>query len=156
METLKMIVDDVSWARIKSITKYEDVPEKERDNNNWWYLHGELEAIAGYDKATAINCYSLGISKETLHWSWIRGNEVQEVYDENPYFRMHFNGVIPVEVEGIEEKCIGYFWTTRESEIYYKDKIYPYWEQRGLVCCVDDLESRDYAMKKMKEKSEIL
>ena len=156
METLKMIVDDVSWVKIESTTKYEDVPEKERDNNSWWYLHGELEAEAGYDKATAINCYSLGISKETLHWSSIRGRHVEEVFDEEPYFRMYFNGTISVEVEGIDKKCIGYFWTTDEHDIIYNGRFYPYWCQRGLVCCVDDVEARAYAEKEMNERSIIL
>ena len=156
METLKMIVDDVSWIKIESTTKYEDVPEKERDNNSWWYLHGELESITGYDKATAINCYSLGISKETLHWSSISGRYVGEVFDEEPYFRMYFNGIIPVEVEGIDKKCIGYFWTTDEHDILYKGRLYSYWCQRGLVCCVDDLEACKYAEKKMNERSLIL
>lgn len=155
-KVLKLIVDHVSWVNIPIITKYEDVPEHERDNNSWWYLHGELENFVGFDKAIAINCYSLGISKETLHYSCIRGGNVTEVFDENPYYRMYFNGEIPIEIEGIDKLCIGFFWTTDEYDVYYKDKAYPYWCQRGLVCFADDAEAIEYAKKKYNERSEML
>jgi len=153
---LKLIVDHEPWVDIPIITKLEDVPRKERDNNSWWYLHGELDEFVGYDKATAVNCFSIGVSKETLNWSSICGNKVEEVFDEEPYYRMHLNGTIPVEIEGVDKECIGYFWTTDEHDIYYKDKAYPFWWQRGLVCFVDDTEACAYAQEKMNERTTFL
>lgn len=155
-QILKLIVDNVNWIKINPTIKYEDIPEHERDNNSWWYLHGKLEELVGYDKAIAINCFSLGISKETLHWSSIHGDNVTEVYDEKPYYRMYFNGKISVEIDGIDKPCIGYFWTTDESPIYYKRRKDLYWCQRGLVCLADDKEACRYAALKMQERTRML
>ena len=154
---LNLIVDNCNWVKVESITKYEDVSENERDNNSWWYLHGKLEEFVGYDKATAINCKSAGYARATIHWSEISGNRVKKIYD-NPedYYNMYLNGIIPVKIEGIKEDCIGFFWTTDEHTIYWNDKSYPYWKQRGLVVFTDDIDAICYAQNKYLEKSKFL
>lgn len=153
--TLKIVAWNVNGESF-SKTKYEDVPKDERDNNSWWYLHGKLEDEVGFDKAFATNCKSAGYSKETLDWSSIKGNQVTEVFSETPRLCIYANGEIPVEVEGIDKPCIGFFWTTEEKEIFWKYKSYPYWSQRGLVCFADDEKACEYARKKMKEKSNFI
>ena len=40
MNTLKLIVSNENL---------DDIPAEERDWNSWWYLHGELENLVGYD-----------------------------------------------------------------------------------------------------------
>ena len=151
---LKLIVDNPGWVNIPTKTKYSDIPENERDNNNWWYLHCNLEDYVGYDKATAINCDSIGISKETIYATCIIGNKVESVFHENIHKEMHFTGIIDVEIEGIDKPCIGYFWVTKERDIIWKNKTYPYWKQRGLVCFKDDIDGCKDAYKKYSEQLE--
>lgn len=140
-------------AKMKSL---DEVPIDELDHNNWWYLHGKLEEIVGYDKAVATNCKSAGYSIPTIHWREMHGNKVISVFDPQIIHAMHINAIIPVEVEGIDEQCIGFFWTTYEHDVYWNDVKYPQWEQRGLVCLMSDKEACKYAFKKFDEKSEIL
>ena len=136
----------------ENATSIDDIPRNERDNNSWWYLHGELESLVGYDKAVVCNCKSGGFGKETIDWSEISGNEVLSVHSENTKMCMHINGIVDVEIEGIDKPCVGYFWTDREKSIYWKRKEYGFWNQRGLVCFKDDEESCAYADKLMREK----
>lgn len=157
MNTLEMIVDAEPWVAIKSKTKYEDIQKDERDNNSWWYLHGELEEFVGYDKATTTNCKSAGYSRETVNWSSIRGTKVEEICEDGlTRWEMYANGIIPVKIEGIEKPCVGYFWTANECSIFYKGKKYPHWNQRGLVVFKDDAEANAYALKKYMEKSDFI
>lgn len=158
MGKLNLIVDDVCCVKVESKTQYADIPEDERDNNSWWYLHGKLEDFCGYDKAITTNCKSCGFSRETVDWSSIRGDNVVKVCNENKLTRweMHLNGIVPVTVEGVDKPCVGYFWTAEEHEVYYKGKAYPHWKQRGLVVFEDDCEAREYAQKQYNEKSEKL
>ena len=44
---LKMFPDDVSWGKIKGTTKYEDVPEEERDMTRQLLLTASLLVIPG-------------------------------------------------------------------------------------------------------------
>ena len=88
-----------------------EIPEEELDNNSWWYLHGKLENIVGYDKAYTINCFSAGYSKETLNCLEWMGETVIQVGDPLTRQQMYVNGIIPIEIEGINEPCLGYFWT---------------------------------------------
>lgn len=155
---LKMFPDDVNWAKIKATTKYEDVPEEERDNNGWWYLHYKLEDIVGYDKATTSNCKSAGYSRKTIRWSEISGNKVNKVRGNDPenYYNIYINSIVPVEVEGVDKPCVGFFWTTDEHDIYWKDIAYPHWYQRGLVCLMEDINGIEDAYNKFLEKTTVL
>lgn len=124
--------------------------EDELDNNSWWYLHGELERKFGYDKGIAVNCKTVGLSVPTIDWSSIDGKEVKRVFSEKDRWELHANGEIPVEVEGVDEPCIGYFWTTDLTLVSWKGNKYPLWKQRGLVCLLSDKKGCEDALKKYK------
>lgn len=152
MNTLKLIAFSVRRDLIGTDKKLENIPAEERDNNSWWYLHGDLTDITGYDKATTINCKSGGFSKDTINWSEITGDIVNSISEDIPTSQMCFTGVVDVEIEGIKEHCIGYFWTVNHRTIYWENKPYQYWEQRGLVCLKSDTKGCEYAKKKYEEK----
>lgn len=151
---LKIVAYKCTGGHIGNVNP-NDVPNKEKDNNNWWYLHGELKNEIGFDKGVMINCYSEGLSKKTVRWGEIRGG-VCTKYSEGDRYALHANGVYEVEVIGINRPCKAFLWTTSEYDVKYDKGTFPYWMQRGLVCFADDIESCRYAISKMKEKSSIL
>ena len=106
------------------------------DNCGFWYLHGELENKCGYDKAIITNCKELGLYRDTI----IDKDKVEQ--------KMYANGAYECKVEGIDEPCVGYFYTTNEH-----DKT---WIQRGLVCLKSDKDACQYAQKAMKERKYFL
>lgn len=129
------IIPDLYYAGSEDYTKkIENVPMEERDNAGFWYLHGKLEELLGFDKAIISNCKTLGISKPFKYGDNLTTN------------KLYLNGIYPCEVEGIEEPCVGYFWATDEVDGYR-------WMQRGLVCLKSDETACQYAEKKMNEKS---
>lgn len=156
-QVLKMIADGLFSSHESLMKRYSEIPDDERDNNSWWYLHGQLEQDVNFDKATTVNCKSAGYSKETVNWREILGINVTVVdpRKENIY-KMHVNGEVPVEIEGMSKPCIGFFWTTEREDIVWDGKKYPHWEQRGLVCYADDTEGCDYAREKMDERSSFI
>ena len=156
MEPLKLVALTVNGEFYNSSIKLEDIKADETGYSSWWYLHGELEYLVGYDKAVPINCKSTGNTVDTINWSSISGNKVTDVFDDTLRPAMHINGIIPVEIEGIDKPCVGYFWTTSEKPIYWKDKEYRYWEQRGLVCFADDKQACDFALAKYNSKTTML
>lgn len=152
--TLKMVAWTCGGDNAFGTMNYEDIDEKEMDDNSWWYLHGKLEEMAGYDKATCINCREIGISFPTINWTGINGSEVIEIREDEPEInRMHFTGVIDVDINGLDEPCVGFFWVTDEKIVQYKDRLYPLWKQRGLVCLKSDKKAIEYAQKKWVEKT---
>lgn len=156
-KVLKMIADwRFSSNKPVGTREWGDIDPSERDNNSWWYLHGELQNYVGFDKATVTNCNTGGFGKETIYWTDISGNKVISIASEDPQIQMYFNGEVDVEIEGIDKLCKGFFYVTNEHKIYYKDQEYLYWEQRGLVCFADDTKACEYAKKKMNQKSQIL
>lgn len=158
MNKILKIIPDTCYCKDKELnTKcnqlYESINKKEVDGS-WWYLHGDLEDKISYDQGVAYNYVELGLYKETPDWSMIRGNEVTELHSNELRKRMYFNGIIDVEVFGINEPCVGYFWTVDKSDITNLDgKKYPHWEQRGLVCLKSDKQGCEYALKKYNERS---
>ena len=153
---LKLIAEWKFGGKPEGTREYNDIRPEERDNNSWWYLHGKLQSFVGYDKATVTNCLSGGFSKETIDWADIEGSIVTKIYSEIPRHEMYFTGEIDVEIEGINKPCKGYFYVINEREVHYKEKSYPIWEQKGLVCFADDKEACEYAKRKMNERSRIL
>jgi len=133
-----------------------DVPESEVNSGSFWYLHGKLEKIIGYDKAIAINSHAAGYTKNTIDWSTISGNIVTSVHSDNERPTIYINDIVPVYVVGVSTPCIGYFWTTNEQTIQWKDKKYPHWVQRGLVCLANDQEAIDHIEPIYKLKSDII
>lgn len=151
---LEVVVDDASWVDKKHRGDYESVPKDELDFNNWWYLHGKLEDLVGYDKAYTTNCRSAGYSKQVINYACIKGGKVRELREDGNLLRyeMHLNGIVPVKVKGVEEPCIGYFWTIVLTEVQYEGELYTIYRQRGLVCLESDQEGREYALTAFKEK----
>lgn len=141
---------------------YKKLAKEAKDSNNflygdWWYLHGELSSLLGYDKASIINgseCKDLvrmipkysnlrrDFNSETLVGTVENINLVPELY---------INDIIECKVYGISEKCIGYFWTIEEKDIQLSlpdntTILSKYWRQRGLVCLESATEDRNYAL----------
>jgi hypothetical protein len=98
----------------------------------------------------------MGYTKDTIDWISLRGNVVEEIRSEKPRHTIYINGIIPVKCFGIEEPCVGYFWTIDKEDIIYKGNKYPHWKQRGLVCLESDENARKWALKKYQEKSDFL
>lgn len=153
MRKLRMIADWRYGNKPEGTRDYEDIPMEERDWNSWWYLHGRLEGIVHYDKATVTNCFSGGFAKETINWGSISGDKVEKLVNWRPALMICLDEIVDVEIEGISEPCKGYFWTNNYRTVYWENKPYKIWHQRGLVCLADDKKSCEYALKKMKEKS---
>ena len=151
-KVLKMIADWSYAEKPEGTRDYNDISVEERDWNSWWYLHGELEGVVHYDKATVTNCLSGGFAKETINFGSVAGDKVESLIEWRPRHMMCFDGVVDVEIEGIDKLCKGYFWTDRYQTVYWEGKPYKIWEQRGLVCFADDTEACEYAMRKMREK----
>ena len=150
---LRMVADWRCAEKPEGTRDIEDIPMEEQDWNSWWYLHGELEDIVHYDKAVVTNCLSGGFAKDTINWSMIDGDEVKGITDRKPRHMMCVDGVVDVEIEGIDRPCKGYFWTCHHMTVYWEGKAFKVWEQRGLVCLADDEEACEYALRKMKVKS---
>lgn len=127
------------------------IPREERDNNSWWYLHGELETLVDYDKGVFINCKSSGHSKETIDYSTIIGERVTEVRDKNNplIHKIYVNGEIPVKVIGSDRPAIFVGYTIDEYPVIYNNKEYPFWRQCGFVVFADDTEALKYARNKV-------
>lgn len=120
------------------------------DNNSWWYIDGKLENLLGYDKGVIINMSKFPqYQGDTLFWTKIVGDETK-VEKFIPKKEIKLTGVIEVEVLGVTENCIGYFWVTDERTIYAKDRdknetTFQNWRQRGIVCLESDTEARKKA-----------
>ena len=132
MKILKLIADWRYGNKPKDTRDYEDIDPNEREYAGFWYLHGKLQELIGYDKATVTN---------------LREGEFGNDSKEYGYM-MCVDGIIPVEIEGILEPCLGYFWTIKLTE--------DYWIQRGLVCFESDLEGCKYAESEYNKKSNML
>jgi len=155
MKKLKMICDwDKDYDKIVTL---ERLKNGDLDQNSWWYLDGLLEGKCGYDKATIYNLSEIpDLRKETLRWKCITGDRaVVESYTKHT--EIHANGEYEVEVYGIEEPCIAFFWTARERMVRTEKGIrFKVWNQRGLVCLKSDTEAIERARRKMMERSKHL
>lgn len=133
--------------------------------NNRWYLHGELEYRLGYDRASIINARECPeYIKLVPEVDRLKGYEniwTGKVDSFKLIPHLYAKGIIECEVIGIEEPCIGYFWTTNELPmmITSKDGMKyegTYWFQRGLICLKSDIEGCEYAFKKYNEKTDMI
>ena len=143
---LKLLPDNVTYNRItlKSEGNYIE--------SNGFYLHGKLESKIGYDLVSIINAkecpeiikYIPEIDILDIYSDWASGianNQIKLV----PKF--YYNGILDCNVIGIDESCIGYFWTVDEKELlvsaFYSKETFKglYWCQRGLICLKSDIEA---------------
>ena len=139
--------------------------EKGRNRNSWWYLHGKLEQVSSpenpYDKAVTLNLNEFSeYTRLAFKWHEIR-NGVSKEPDPQFFQDMHINGIIDVEVYGVEEPCVGYFWTNDRGTCINIDKDgntmeFEMWEQRGLVCLKSDTEACEYAQQEYNKRSRFL
>ena len=153
---LKIICDrDPNYNNVVTLEK---VKGGDTDRNGWWYLDGRLEKECGYDKGTVYNLSEHpSLRKETLDWESIEGDCVTKMRSYNRHYEMYANGEVEVEVDGIEEECIGIFWTTRERLVKTDKGIkFKVWDQRGLVCMKTDTEAIERARKKRMERTQNL
>lgn len=120
--------------------------------SSWWYLHGELESVVGFDKGIIVSHEHL-LKKDISFKENYNKNESQ-LWVSNPdsVEKVYYleDGIYDVEVLGIDKPCIGYFWTSFEQ---YDNVIGEYPIMRGLVCFKDDKEGVEHAEKKYNEKS---
>ena len=126
--------------------------------NNWWYFHGKLETILGYDKGIMYKCNSF---KEVpiVDSAYFR-NGIWHAECETLKLRKeaYLNGEFPVEVDTISKPCVGFFWTTDEHPYEVTTKTGDLWAgtmyyQRGLVCLKDDVKACNYAKECLKQKT---
>lgn len=129
------------------------IKENEYDEGSWWYLHGQLETRVGFDKGFAYNIREAKVGSKIINWTQISGNKVIEIGRKHFRSQMDFDGEIAVKVDGIDEPCIGFFWTEDRRTLTWKGNSYPYWKQRGLVCLVSDKEACENARSKMLRKA---
>lgn len=101
--------------------------------STWWYLHGDLQALIGFDRGIILNYGECLTSLKRVE------------YPDNKYFNVLFveDGIYDVEVLGVSEPCIAYLW---------KDKNM----LRGLVCLKRDIEGCKEAFEKYVTKPLIL
>lgn len=134
--------------------------------NNWWYLHGDLEDMLHYDKASAINAKECPELVKMVPYASKLGFGDDEFWKGtvdkiNLVPHLYINGIIECEVIGVKEECVGYFWIAEELPLKIFSKtgeIFTgtHWQQRGLVCLKSDTEGREYALRKYKEKAIML
>lgn len=102
---------------------------------NSFYLHGELEEIIGYDLCVVVNESELDLEEYPVYHSPTRLVKHCLLKDE---------GKFEVEVKGINEKCIGYFWKSF-AEDESKPGVYYRASQRGYICLERDKEAVEQA-----------
>lgn len=128
---------------IKAISKKFEYIISDRSNydNGSWYFHGKLEEMF---------CYDLGILYD-LDEEYLRPTlKYNELYDGktslNEYRiikKPHITGIYPVNVYGVYEKCLGFFWIEDKEicEDLVSSRKFPKWTQRGLIVLESDKKS---------------
>lgn len=91
---------------------------------NWWYLHGKLESLIGFD------CGVFAKLPDELMTSY-----VDEDHGVVP--TTNLNGVYKVRVAGVNRPCLGVFWTIDKGGKPV---------QRGLVCFAHDKYFLEHAL----------
>lgn len=127
----------------------------------YWYLDGELQKKVGCDQATIINLsWFPEFLEDILFWTEIKEIKRLSYITRVDRFikqkRAKINNIIPVEILGISEECIGFFWTTDKLDITAIDKNnneqkFFTWRQRGLVCLKSDIDACRKAERYYKE-----
>ena len=165
------ILEDIEWRPLEIICvadkDYEQVVKEHNVSldsmrNNWWYLHGSLEAKFLYDKATILN-FKDWAGPRTVKTLAYTGSINGISYEQNPRMiqQMCFTGIVPVKVHGVDEECVGYFWTEGHSYCTNIDKDgnemnYPIWRQRGLVVLKSDKDDVAFAEEAYRKRQTIL
>lgn len=129
MKTLKLVAYDCCGRYHNTDKSYKELATpktREMHLSNWWYLHGELEEIVGYDKAMMLNIDELP-HKTVPSMAFGKCTILED-------------GIYPVEIIGIDKPCVGYFWTIIEKD-YLDPNRNSIVQQRGLVCLKSDVEA---------------
>ena len=118
----------------------EEIDQRTKEGRYIWngfYLHGKLEEIIGYDLCVVVNESDLDLEEYPVYHTSTRLVKHCLLKDE---------GRFEVEVKGINEKCVGYFWK-EISEDEDRPGIYTRATQRGYICLKSDKEAIDQAIK---------
>ena len=117
-------------------------------NREWfpgyWRFYGSVREL-GIDQGFATNCEALGIASDKLDYERIENGEVTSIYSQYKRREMNFNGIIDVEVEGVQKPCKGYFWT-ESTTVRHDGKVFPMWDQYGLIVYADDKKGNAEAL----------
>jgi len=125
------------------------VPKEDLEYGNEWYLHGELEKKIGFDRGFITNLTSFGHCERYLNKCYLVNSIGRhETLDKNKvcFNRLKLNGIVPVDVEGIRERCLGFFWTVDEERfdfLYDGRQNWTKWDQKGLIILESDIEAFD-------------
>ena len=108
------------------------------DNASWWYLHGELEMVEGYDKGVIYNMDEFPeLQKDVITWNTIDG-DIAKVRRIERHKELFFTGIMPVEIYDNPEPATGFFWVEGKQKVKavnLKGMIteFEIWKQKGLV-----------------------
>ena len=139
----------------------EEAGDENLDHSSGWYLHGMLEDLCHYDLATIYNMSDFPEDiKITLRYKTMI-NDKTDVEKLDYFGKSYLHGIQPVEVYGVQEECVGYFWISDERECIASilsgnsgdHRKFMNWYQRGLVCLKSDKEAIEYAKQKYAENS---
>ena len=111
--------------------------------SSWWYLHGKLQDLVGYDKAIIVE-----FSPMLLHKTYI-DKDINKEYTKK-YLP---DGIYEVEILDIDKPCVGYFWTEFEE---FDNIVGEVPTMRGLVVFKDDVKAVNYAKEMYIKKSTFL
>ena len=122
----------------------DDVPDREWFPG-YWHFFGSVKEALGIAQGFATNCEELGIASDKLDYERIENGEVTSVHTNINRREMNFDGIVDVEVEGVQKPCKGYFWT-ESTTVRHNGKVYPMWDQYGLIVYADDKEFNTLAL----------
>lgn len=146
MEKLKVtaFLDDGKTLYKSHYPSAKEVPDSEWFPG-YWHFFGNIKDVLGIDQGFATNCEELGIASDKLNYERIENGVVTSVYPDINRREMNFDGIVDVEVEGVGKPCKGYFWT-ESTTVRYDEKVYPMWDQYGLIVYADDKEFNALAL----------
>lgn len=104
-------------------------------------LSDKVRRMFNTEYGVIANSVNLGFYKETIAWKAMTNNKVTEVFEKKPIKKMYLNGMMPVDILGLNDKCVGYFWTVKETTITYEGRQYPDWWQFAFICKADDAKT---------------
>jgi hypothetical protein len=131
----------------------DDVPDREWFPG-YWRFYGSIREL-GIDQGFATNCEALGVAADKLDYESIENGEVTSIHSQYKRREMNFDGIVDVEVEGVQKPCKGYFWTESRT-VRYGGKVFPMWDQHGLIVYADNEKDNAEASARRKEARRVI
>lgn len=132
----------------------DDVPDSEWFPG-YWHFFGSIKEDLGIDQGFATNCEELGIASDKLDYESIENGEVTSIHSQYKRREMNFDGIIEVEVEGVQKPCKGYFWT-ESTTVRHDGTVFPMWDQYGLIVYSDNEKDNAEASTRRKEARRVI